>query len=121
MSVKQKQEKPFPHATITATACHYPQDIVFRFIMLASGSFINLMYFVVFKWTCDMIKQTGFPFSIEKWVFPLAQISVVGFYCAIATIDSAGTTSIHAPGAIFYFIVLFIIVGYITFILQQMR
>ena len=61
MAVKQKQEKPFPHATITATACHYPQDIEFRFVLLLAGSFLNIVYFVVFKWTKIMIKDTGFP------------------------------------------------------------
>lgn len=50
MAVSAKQEKPFPHATITNTACHYPQDIVFRWLMLPAGSFIVLLYFVVFRW-----------------------------------------------------------------------
>lgn len=50
MAVSQKQEKPFPAATITATACHYPQDETFRFFMLSAGGFINLIYFTVFRW-----------------------------------------------------------------------
>ena len=27
MAVSQGQEPPYPHATVTSTACHYPQDI----------------------------------------------------------------------------------------------
>ena len=118
MAVKQKQEKPFPHATITATACHYPQDIEFRFFFLGAGSFINIIYFVIFRWTKLLIKESQFPFTIEEWVFPVAQASIIGFYCAIATIDGKGTTPIHGPGAVIFFIILFICVGYITFVLR---
>ena len=121
MAVQQKQERPFPHATITATACHYPQDIEFRFFLMIAGSFLNVIYFVIFKWTYKLIKETGFPYKMEKWLFPVAQVSVLGLYFATATIDGAGTTAIHGPGAVIYFIVLFICVGYITFILHQVR
>ena len=58
MAVKQKQEKPFPHATITATACHYPQDIEFRFVLMLAGSFLNLVYFVTFKWTTMIMRDS---------------------------------------------------------------
>ena len=64
MAVKQKQEKPFPAATITATACHYPQDIEFRFVLLAAGSSINLIYFTIFKWIQLLKKETDFPYPI---------------------------------------------------------
>jgi hypothetical protein len=56
MSVAQKQEKPFPNATITATACHYPQDIEFRYFMLSAGSFISFTYFVLYHYIKLLIK-----------------------------------------------------------------
>lgn len=118
MAVKQKQEKPFPSATITATACHYPQDIEFRFFMMAAGGFINLVYFIIFKWLKLLKRETGFPYSTEGWLYYLAQVSVLGFYCAVATIDGRGTTKIHGPGAVFFFIVLLIIVGAVTIVLR---
>lgn len=37
MAVSHGQEKPFPSATVTSTACHYPQDIVFRYKMCYKG------------------------------------------------------------------------------------
>ena len=50
MAVKNKEEPPFPHATITNTACHYPQDIEFRFIMLMCSTILALSFYVVFRW-----------------------------------------------------------------------
>jgi hypothetical protein len=49
-AVSQGQEKPFPHATITQTACHYPQDIAFRYFMLIASSILALIFFMMFKW-----------------------------------------------------------------------
>ena len=49
-AVKDGDEPPFPHATVTSTACHYPQDIVFRFIMLLSSSIMCLAFYVIFRW-----------------------------------------------------------------------
>ena len=121
MSVKQKQEKPFPHATITATACNYPQDIEFRFLMCSAGSFLNLVYFAVFRYLKYLKKKTEFPYPLENWLHYLAQISVLGFYFAVATIDAKGTTSIHGPGAVFFFVVLFIALGYVSYILKEIR
>jgi hypothetical protein len=50
MAVSHKQEKPYPAATITQTACHYPQDIVFRYTMLIAASLLALIFFLVFRW-----------------------------------------------------------------------
>lgn len=51
MAVSKKQEPPFPHATVTDTATHYPQDIMFRFVMLINSSFLAFVFYVVFRWT----------------------------------------------------------------------
>lgn len=51
MAVSQGQEKPFPSATITSTACHYPQDTLFRFLNLQAGSFLCLLYWLIYRWT----------------------------------------------------------------------
>ena len=50
MAVHYSEEPPFPHATITNTACHYPQDIVFRLTMTANTAYLVLLYFVMFRW-----------------------------------------------------------------------
>lgn len=31
LAVMKGEEKPFPQATVTSVACHYPQDILFRY------------------------------------------------------------------------------------------
>lgn len=46
---------------------------------------------------------------------------MIGFYCAIATIDGKGTTSIHGPGAVFFFVFLFIVLGAVTTVLGEMK
>lgn len=56
MAVKHKEEKPYPAATITQTACHYPQDIVFRYYMLIASSMLALIFFMIFKW----VEQAAF-------------------------------------------------------------
>ena len=43
MAVKNKQEPPFPHATVTNTACHYPQAQIFRWTMTSAGAFLTLI------------------------------------------------------------------------------
>lgn len=52
---------------------------------------------------------------------PLAQISVWGFLAAIGTIDAKGYPAIHSIGAIFFFIVLFILAMYLTLVAKDMR
>jgi len=51
-------------------------------------------------------------------MLPLAQASVIGFYFAIATIDEGGVTPIHAPGAGFFFCLLFLVVAVVTYLLR---
>lgn len=50
MAVYKDGIEPFPHTTVTDTACPYPQNIVFRFGMLTAASFLALIFFVIFKW-----------------------------------------------------------------------
>lgn len=56
MSVKNGEEKPYPAATITQTACHYPQDIVFRYFMLIASSMLALIFFMMFRWLAAAVK-----------------------------------------------------------------
>ena len=120
MAVKSKDERPFPHSTISNTACHYPQDIVFRFLMLPAGSFLILIYFVSFQYLKREKKRIGFPFSTEQWLKKWSLLSVIGYYCGIATIDGAGYPNILIIGAIGFFIVLFLTTGAITIVMREM-
>ena len=49
-AVSKGEVQPYPHSTVTSTAEHYPQDIVFRYIMLFCSSILALTFFVVFRW-----------------------------------------------------------------------
>lgn len=46
---------------------------------------------------------------------------MIGFYCAIGTIDGAGYPELHDFGAIFFFIVLYIVAGTISIVMREMH
>lgn len=50
MATYTEQCPPFPHATVTKTACHYPQAQFFRWTMLTAASFLTLIFHAVFRW-----------------------------------------------------------------------
>jgi hypothetical protein len=121
MAVSTKQERPFPHSTITHTACHYPQDIVFRLATLPAGSFMFLIYFTIFRYVELQKNKIKFPYGTEQWIYKWAQASVLGFYGAVATIDGAGYPIIHLIGSIFFFLFLYVVAGAMTIVLREMH
>lgn len=64
--------KPFPHSTITKTACPYPQNIVFRLGMLTASSFLALIFFCMFKWLNYIQIKIGWPGTIPRFVYFLS-------------------------------------------------
>lgn len=54
-------------------------------------------------------------------MFKWAVASVIGFYCAIGTIDSAGYPSIHGIGAVFFFVILFLVAGVVTLVVRELH
>ena len=57
MAVKSGDEHPFPHTTVTNTACHYPQSIIFRWMMTSAACFLTLIYMGIFKWVEQQAKK----------------------------------------------------------------
>ena len=51
MAVSRKETPAFPWATVTDTACPYPQNILFRFGMLTGSSVLVLLYFALFRYS----------------------------------------------------------------------
>ncbi len=70
-TIKQKVSKPFPHSTVTTTACYYPQDIVFRFFMLIAASFLSLMFYLIFRWVNYQCKRVGYHGRYSNFAFYL--------------------------------------------------
>lgn len=105
-AVSQHQEKPFPNATITQTACHYPQDIVFRFFMLTLSSMLALIFFMLFKWISKVAADSGFPKRISSFLYKMSMFSIVLFGITIGTIDERGTGPLHGPCAVGFFLIL---------------
>lgn len=71
MAVSKGEEKPFPHATVTSTADHYPQSIVFRFVMLFCSSILALTFYCLFRWVTWQANRVNFP-PPKKYLFYIA-------------------------------------------------
>ena len=121
MAVTKKETRPFPHTTITNMSRFYPQDLVFRYIMLPAGGFVSLIYFVLFKWLKELKQVVNYPHSTEQWLHLLGQLSILGFYGAVSTIDGGNLPLIHIIGALFFFLLLFLISSVVTVVLREMH
>lgn len=120
MAVSKGEEPPYPHATITSTATHYPQDIVFRFVMLFNSSFLALTFFVVFRWIESEALRVNFP-NPPKYQFYLAEGSILCYSITIGTIDGKGTGKLHGPCAVTFFIVWLATIISMTVYLTKLR
>lgn len=89
--------------------------------MLPAGGFVSLIYFVLFKWLKKLKKVVNFPYSTEQWLHPLGQLSILGFYGAVSTIDGGKLPLIHIIGALFFFLMLFVISSVVTVVLREMH
>jgi hypothetical protein len=121
MAVSNDQEPPFPHATITNTACHYPQAIVFRWTMITAASFLHLLYWVMFRWLESEARSIRYPHSLCTWLYWPAQVSVWGYAVAMGTIDGNFTGVAHAVGAVSFLAILYFIIINITIDCHKMR
>lgn len=105
-AVSQHQEKPFPAATITQTACHYPQDIAVRYFMLIASSILALIYFMLFKWVSSVAKDAKFYKPISSTLYKFSLFSILLFGITLGTIDEKGTGPLHSPCAVGFFLIL---------------
>ena len=120
MAVSNQEEPPYPHATVTSTACHYPQDIVFRFIMLFCSSILALSFFVVFRWLESQAKRVDFP-PPQQYQFYIAEGSIFCYGVTIGTIDGRGTGTLHGPCAVIFFIIWFLTIVNMTVYMTKLR
>lgn len=121
MATKYKEARGYPHTTITNMSRFYPQDLVFRFFMLPSGAFVNLIYLVLFAWVKRVKNDTGYPGTTQQWLMPLGHLSVIGYMFAIGTIDAGPLPFIHITGALVFFLMLFAITINQTITLMDMH
>jgi len=120
-AVSQKQEKPFPHATITQTACHYPQDIAFRYFMLIGSSILALIFFMMFRWVENVAKSVGFPKPISNLLYKVSLFSILLYGITIGTIDEKGTGPLHSPCAVGFFLILILSIMDMTLYMTELR
>lgn len=63
---------PFPHTTVTNTACPYPQNIAFRFGMMTASSFLALVFFCISKWIKYQKQRTNYPGNIPSLLYTIS-------------------------------------------------
>ena len=121
MAVKQKQEKPYPAATITQTACHYPQDIAFRYFMLIASSMLALIFYMIFRWINAVALAAKYDRPISKLMYYGIMTSVPLYGVTIGTIDEKGTGPLHGPCAVIFFLILIACIIEVTLYLTDLR
>lgn len=121
MAVKQKQEKPYPAATITQTACHYPQDIAFRYFMLIASSLLALIFYMIFRWMNALAHSVKYDRTLSKGLFLTIMTSVPLYGITIGTIDGKGTGPLHGPCAVIFFLILIYCIIEVTLYLTALR
>lgn len=120
MAVKEGEEKPFPNPSITDTACYYPQDIVFRLVMLTSAPIIALTFYMMVRWMDSQAHRVGFAL-FPRWQFYLALGSVFFYSVTIGTIDGLDIGIWHTPCAYVFFIIWMMTVFSSTRYLTKLR
>lgn len=88
--------------------------------MGGSGSFLSLIYFVLFKWTSSIKKRIDYPHTTYNYLHYICQASVWGFQIAMGTIDGNGYPDLHTDSAVFFFLMLFILVLTKTIVIRDM-
>jgi hypothetical protein len=122
MAVSTGQEKPFPQATITMTAEHFPQVIVFRLNMMFAGGVMLLLWFCIYWWLQKVNKLIGGPITISPIIIWGGQIGTFFFIMAISTIDDGYMNDdLHSTSAVIFFIVWFLTVNYLTYVMRKLK
>lgn len=121
MAVSSKQEPPFPHATVTNTACHYPQAQVFRWTMTTAAGFLLLIFHVIFKFFEKQARKYEYKGNLYSYMYWPTMVSIMGYMAAIGTIDTGGTGDLHTYGAVYFFLCLYFLVVNLTIISVRMR
>lgn len=120
MAVKYHEQKPFPYATVTATASHYPQDIVFRFVMLIFSSTLALLFYTVVRWMDKKAERAGFE-KIPRYYLYSGMFSIFCYCVTIGTIDEVGRGKWHGPCAVTFFVIWVVAIINITVYLTKLR
>lgn len=120
MAVTYDHAKPFPHTTVTDTATYYPQDIIFRYIMLINASFLSFVFFAAFRWAEWQAGRVGYH-RPPRYQFYLAEGSIFCYCMAISTIDGKGTGDLHTQNAIAFFVIWLVTVLNMTAYFTKLR
>ncbi|EAS00856.3 Frag1/DRAM/Sfk1 family protein (macronuclear) [Tetrahymena thermophila SB210] len=121
MAISKHEEEPFPYCTITATASHFPQSVVFRLNMLFISGVTLFFWFVIYSWLNFISKkyQCG---KVSAKLFQLAGLGSFFFAMAVATIDTGKMNqNLHTFVALTFFIIWIAAIPLITYKIYQFK
>ncbi|KRX05271.1 hypothetical protein PPERSA_00572 [Pseudocohnilembus persalinus] len=127
-AILQHSVKPFPHNTITGSATNYPQNILFRMLVIpqmGGALLIILAEYYVFKYCAQAYKSRKIPnwwadFLSNCCTLPIMMgisvVSIIMISIAIATIDQGYMNDpLHGASAVIGFLGFYLVMIGITF------
>ena len=86
-----------------------------------AGYFLFLVYYTLFRWLDIWSKKIGYPGSTYSYMYWPTILSVIGYELVMGTIDGGGTGNVHTIGAVYFFIMLYLMVMNVTIVCSKMR
>lgn len=118
MADKYHECEPFPHSTVTKTASFYPQNIVFRYVLLIFSSTLTLVFFSIIRWLDYQAVRTGFK-KLPRYFYNAGMFSMFCYAVTIGTIDGKGRGKWHGVCAVTFFVIW--VIGIINFTIYMTK
>ncbi|KAL4507254.1 hypothetical protein ABPG72_002047 [Tetrahymena utriculariae] len=115
----QGSEPPFPHASISSNANHFPQYIVFRITEQGSSLFIIFIWLIEYVWIRQKAQENGVTLIFPVLQAILGTISGILFIFSTATIDTGkmnGHLHVHCATGFFVTLMINFLLNFITFV-----
>lgn len=103
LAVYLGHDKPFPAATISMTAGHYPEYVIFRISMQCSATLIIMTWFLHYFWMRTKVPHAGR--YLPEVFLVCGTLGAIGLMGASATIDTGVyKNKIHVICAVVFFL-----------------
>jgi hypothetical protein len=121
VAVSQGEVKPFPDCTITSTASHHPQAVVFRLAFMANACVMPLIFWLINLTLHRVAARIHYPGEVSGWVTKVGLCMAFCYALTIGTIDTGRHGKIHGINAVIFFVLLLVVMVSTTLTLHRMR